>query len=545
MRACDFYTFCLKDEKKAVALGVVCSIMCAVCSISLMATAASFLTAMGIAAISGTFVNLFISSAAIRLFAISRTLLRYADRLSNHATTFRIITKLRTLIFRVSLKLDSSSQEYLSGRSMRFCMQRDCASAEQLYVRGLLPVLTAFVISFAAVSVIAVYLKTAALPVLVSVILCFVLPIYVSVLAKERFSTEDLTEKHLLNQSVELLINMLNLKACREYARVLSDFISCSEKRLNLIIKTHFQISFIQAVQTLVLQIGVIAAVIAGADSLTDRYCSAPVFMMMLFVFICISEVIMPLSDAFLVISHSSQSLDRICKVISKNENQSVKGSVELLSFSERLTQIRVDNVSFSYNKRVIFEGISLLFSSDKNYLLKGPCGCGKTTLFKLITMLERPCCGQIMLNGRSIDLYSPASVREHFSCCLQNNCMLTGTLREIFTSVKKDAEDDEILSLLETVQLESLSLGEEGLDTWIGTYGLEISGGQARRLSVARALLYQREFLLLDEPTSGIDKAVRAKVMKRILDSRKGVIAISHETDLDDLFDEIIEIGE
>lgn len=545
MSIAEFLRQCLKNESRSVTLGIGCSVLCAVSSVSLMAVAASFLTAMGIAALSDTFVNLFISSAAIRLFAISRTLLRYAERLTNHATTFRIITRLRCLLFSKALMLDSYHQEYLSRHSMRYCMQRDCALTEELYVKGFVPVITAFLTALAAAGFIIANLRECAFAVLISLLLCFLFPSALAYLSKGRYRISDSTEELMLSQSFDLLLKMTNLKALRVYHKVLKEFMHSSNLRCSLIMKNNLLCKITGAIQLLILQLGAIAVILTSVTPLTEGKISAPSFMMMFFIFICLSEVLLPLSEAFLIITHGGESIRRVASYLCAD---SFDGKDENLSLQQNLTALKTIqflSISFSYGKRLLFKDLNLQFNADKNYLIKGPCGCGKTTVFKLITMLEKPDSGQILLNSTPSEKLSPKCVREHFSCCLQNNSMLTGTLRDIFTTARKDTSDLKIKELLDTVELNQLALSKNGLDSWIGTTGLEISGGQARRLCVARALLYQREFLLLDEPTAGLDLDMGKRLLQRILSKRKGVVVISHDSTLGDLFDEIIEIGE
>ncbi|MGN0916161.1 MAG: ATP-binding cassette domain-containing protein [Succinivibrio sp.] len=208
-----------------------------------------------------------------------------------------------------------------------------------------------------------------------------------------------------------------------------------------------------------------------------------------------------------------------------------------------KLNTVELKNICFSYDKKVIFKNLNLIFSDTKNYLLKGPCGSGKTTVFKLLTGLVHPSKGSVLYNGQDQKNFTKDSICDHFSGCLQKNSMLTGTIRSIFTAIDSSVSDESIYDLLKAMRIDKLANENDGLDTWLGLTGLEISGGQARRLSLARTLMHEKDFILLDEPTSGLDEKTGRALITSLVSRRKGIIIISHETWFDDLFDRVIYI--
>ncbi|MGN0903130.1 MAG: ATP-binding cassette domain-containing protein, partial [Succinivibrio sp.] len=210
-----------------------------------------------------------------------------------------------------------------------------------------------------------------------------------------------------------------------------------------------------------------------------------------------------------------------------------------------KLNTVELKNICFSYDKKEIFKNLNLIFSDTKNYLIKGPCGSGKTTVFKLLTGLVSPSKGTVLYNGQDQKRFTKDSICDHFSSCLQKNSMLTGTIRSIFTAVDSSVSDERIYDLLKAMRIDKLAEDNDGLDTWIGLTGLEISGGQARRLSLARTLMHEKDFILLDEPTSGLDETTGRSLITSLVSRRKGIIIISHETWFDDLFDRVIYLKE
>lgn len=203
---------------------------------------------------------------------------------------------------------------------------------------------------------------------------------------------------------------------------------------------------------------------------------------------------------------------------------------------------VELNDVSFAYavgteHELKVLEHCSLRFSSRENYVIKAPSGRGKSTLLLLLTGLVMPQAGQLLFNGQPYSKMSGHTLRAHFAVALQDITLFSGTIFETFRQVKPEVTREEIMAALQIVELDELmALLPHGLDEWLGSTGLALSGGQARRLSLARALVAATkggrscEFLVLDEPGEGLDEAQEVRIIERIQQSRKGVIIITHK---------------
>lgn len=214
-------------------------------------------------------------------------------------------------------------------------------------------------------------------------------------------------------------------------------------------------------------------------------------------------------------------------------------------------------DVSFAYEleggqKLQVLDHCSLRFSSKQNYVIKAPSGRGKSTLVLLLTRLLYPDAGELFLNGRPYTDLKGSQIRAHFAVALQDITLFSGTIFETFRQVKPQVTREEILQALQIVELdELLMLLPHGLDEWLGSTGLSLSGGQARRLCLARALVAasswedgkECDFLVLDEPGEGLDEDQENRIIERIEQSRKGVIIITHKQAGLSLADQIIAL--
>ena len=218
---------------------------------------------------------------------------------------------------------------------------------------------------------------------------------------------------------------------------------------------------------------------------------------------------------------------------------------------------LELKDVSFAYalegkQSLPVLSHCSLRFSSQQNYVIKAPSGRGKSTLVLLLTRLLYPQQGELYLNGQAYSSLSGAEIRKHLAVALQDITLFSGTIFETFKQVKPSVTRAEIMQALHLVELDELvTLLPHGLDEWLGSTGLAISGGQARRLCLARALVAssapeqgQRcDFLVLDEPGEGLDEAQEVRIIERLQQERKGVIIITHKQAGLRLADHLIEL--
>ena len=198
--------------------------------------------------------------------------------------------------------------------------------------------------------------------------------------------------------------------------------------------------------------------------------------------------------------------LDLLDKPLSFEENRSATGNSDIFS-----NTITLEDVSFEYTPHYpVLRRISCVFEANKQYAIVGPSGSGKTTLFYLLLQLYRPSQGRILFSEQDALLYSPQWIRDNigfvsqditlFDTTIQNN-IAYGSSKASFESIRHAAELACAASFIEHLP--------QGYDTPVGPHGLKLSGGQRKRLALARALLKKSPILLLDEAPSALDVGV------------------------------------
>lgn len=194
---------------------------------------------------------------------------------------------------------------------------------------------------------------------------------------------------------------------------------------------------------------------------------------------------------------------------------------------------IEFKDVFFSYQDGVpILKGLNLQIKANETVGFVGYSGSGKTTIFNLISALNRKTSGEILLDGISIDELDKSSIRGNLSVISQNAYIFNMSIMDNLKIVKREATDEEIREACRLAYLDDfIESLPEGYDTIVGEGGVSLSGGQKQRLAIARALLLKTEILLFDEATSALDNQTQMKIQKAIhnLKGEYTILMIAH----------------
>lgn len=183
---------------------------------------------------------------------------------------------------------------------------------------------------------------------------------------------------------------------------------------------------------------------------------------------------------------------------------------------------IRLENVSFGYHGVQVLRQIDFSVKKGEHVGIVGRSGCGKSTLLKLISGLYLVWQGKIMVDGKT----EPKEIRNRVSVVMQNPGLFPATIRENI-SCGHEMSEDRIRAACEAARLtEWLKAVPAGLDTFVGERGLGVSGGQAQRIAIARAIARDAPIFLLDEATSALDGDTSGDLISNLEDIADAVSA-------------------
>ena len=215
----------------------------------------------------------------------------------------------------------------------------------------------------------------------------------------------------------------------------------------------------------------------------------------------------------------------------------------DLINFKNTL---ELSNISFEYDDKKILENFSFKFKKGKKYLISGESGKGKSTLLLILMGLLRPQLGKIIIDDNKYEIWNSLQWRKKISYIPQKTYLLDSDLKSniVFKGKVDQEKVNEIISSLNLKNL--LNLFERDNKKTIGDGANQISGGQAQRISIARALYKDADILVMDEPTANLDKDNEKKIMDLIfltLFKNKTIIFTSHNSNNFNYADEVIEL--
>ncbi len=207
---------------------------------------------------------------------------------------------------------------------------------------------------------------------------------------------------------------------------------------------------------------------------------------------------------------------------------------------------VELRDVTFTYPgaDEPAIRNLSMKITPGETIALIGKSGSGKTTVTNLLLRTLDPDSGQILYDGTPEEDLSLEWIREQIALVPQDPFLFYGTIRDNLKMAKEDASDAELMNAITAAELKTfVDASPAGLDTKVGDQGMALSGGQAQRLAIARAILKDAPIVILDEPTSQIDVETEALLNRALerLCTNKTVLLIAHRLSTIEQADRII----
>lgn len=487
--------------------------------------------------------NYFYPAAGVRSFSLGRIVSRYGERVLTHEATFRILTDVRVWFYeKLEPLAPSHLYKYKSG-DLLTRLVNDIAALDNLYVRILSPTIVFILASITIALLFCFFSFALALLTLIALLFIgFVIPLSSSVLAMKKSYNLNNTSAELKTDITEHVNSLAELKIFDLDGK---HFEKIRQQNSNLL-KQEEKISIISglgsALMTLALGLTIVMVTIF-AVKLTQNGNINGAFIALIFLAIMATfESIMPLPLAYQYLGKTISASKRILNITD------AKPDVEFLDTQVNVNQFNVEfkNVCFGYtSEQSILKDFSLEIIENQRIALFAPTGRGKSTIISLLARFWDINSGEILIGNRNIKEFSEDQLRNLMTIINQSPHIFNTTIRENLLLAKPDATDEELINTLEKVQLKTyLESLPKGLDTWTGELGRHLSGGQQKRLALARAFLQDKPILILDEPTEGLDKETEKLVFKNLQDlmNNKTVIFITHNANLLDSFDRVIK---
>lgn len=206
---------------------------------------------------------------------------------------------------------------------------------------------------------------------------------------------------------------------------------------------------------------------------------------------------------------------------------------------------IYFDNVNYSYGNKKVLDNFSLEIKKGEKLLIIGQIGSGKTTILKLLMRYSSPESGHLYLMGIPFEKISRSEIRQRIGYIPQNPILLNRTLYENIVYGSENVTKEQVMNIIKQLQLDSI-FNESRLDQNVGKHGSKLSGGQRQVVWILRVLVQNPEVLIMDEPTSAIDKDTKSfidRLFETVMKDRTTIV-VSHDEYMSKLCDKTIKLG-
>jgi len=531
MRALLPYLALYMRHKWMLILGVVLAIVTLLASIGLLTLSGWFLSASAVAGFAGLYsFNYMLPAAGVRGTAITRTAGRYFERLVSHDATFRVLQHLRVTTFSKLLPLSPAGlARYRQGELLNRVVA-DVDTLDHLYLRVISPMVGALVVI--VVVTLGLSLLDASIALVLGGImlltLCLLPPLFYRA---GKPTGENLTRlrgeyRQQLTGWLQGQAELTIFGASRRYrARMENTELNWHEAQR----KQSELTALSQALMLLIGGIAVMAMLWLASGGVGDNTQPGPLIALFVFCALAAFEALAPVTGAFQHLGQVVASALRITQIT--GQQPEVQFSTAATDVPEQLA-LRLADVSFAYHGQAqpALDNINLTIPAGAHVAVLGRTGCGKSTLLQLLTRAWDPAQGQILFNDMPLKEMSEPALRKTVSVVPQRVHLFSATLRDNLLLAAPGTADDELRAMLEKGGLHKL-LDDEGLNSWLGEGGRQLSGGELRRLAIARALLHNAPLMLLDEPTEGLDATTERQILDLLEKEMQGktVLMVTH----------------
>ncbi|MBY8047618.1 cysteine/glutathione ABC transporter ATP-binding protein/permease CydC [Vibrio fluvialis] len=524
----------LKLYKKhwfGLTLGMLLAFVTLCASIGLLTLSGWFLSAAAVAGLTiarETF-NYMLPGAFVRGFAMGRTAGRWGERVVSHNATFKLLTDLRIFFFEKLAPMIPGRVSNLRDADLLNRLVADIDAMDHVYLRLISPV-TVGVLGIAALTTLLCWFDMALGLTLGGVLLVLLLmwPVMFYKLGKRNGAELTQHKAEMRVATLDWLQGYSELTIFGAESRYRDAIYAAQEK---LLANQKVNASFTGLASALLLLANgwtLVLMLWLAADGVNGQ-APDPMIALVVFATMASVELLMPIAGAFQHLGQTLTSARRLNEIILSEPD--VKFPSEETRHSGQF-DITFENLTFNYSggEQPALKDVILTIPAGNKVAIVGQTGSGKSTLIQLLCRYWDAQQGDIRIAGTRLQEWKESDLRAAISVVSQRVDILNGSLRDNLIMAKPTANDNELSAMLERVGLSKL-LEAPGLDAWLGDGGRQLSGGEKRRIGIARALLHNGPILLLDEPTEGLDKQTEQQIMALFKShfENKTVIFITH----------------
>ena len=537
MKDCWFFLKLFKPHSVWLVSGTLLSLLTTLASITLLTLSGWFISASAIAGLlvldgNALTFNFMLPAAQIRALAITRTLGRYGERVVTHEATFRVLASIRGWFFQQLIPLVPGRLSLMRSGDLLSRMTADIDALDALYLRLLAPMTVALLGIIGVTVFLACYTPIISLTTgLILIVASIWVPWLFNRLGQEGAEQIIVLAANFRIRNIDMLQGLSELITNQAYGRFSNTLSQFSDLMINTQ-RLNNRLSAISSIITFLLsQVSVLITLILSTLLYTENLLSGAEVALVIFCVMAAFELVTPLPLAMQMLGKTQKAAQRIRQVV--DMSPTTPNPLESASLPKQY-DMALDNVSFRYSEQQdwVLKNITVSIPQGSKIAVVGISGSGKTTLLQLLMRYYDPEIGQVLLNGQSLKHWHTDQLMTCFGVLSQRSQLFAASIRENLLIAKPTASVKELTAAIKAAGLEKfLSYLPEGLDTWVGESGVKVSGGEARRIALARLYLKNAPILVLDEPTEGLDSDTERDVFNAlsVFANNKTVIMVTH----------------
>jgi ATP-binding cassette subfamily C protein CydC len=525
----------LHPYRLRMTLGTILGLTAVAAAAGLLALAGWFLTAAALAGLTvtgaGAF-NFFFPSIGVRLFAFARIAARYLERIITHDVTFRILAGLRVWFYQKFEPLvPACLAKHHSGDILNRLVE-DVDTLDNLYLRVFSPTAVTLAMSFMLLLFLLCFDGLIAITGFFALLIAgfsvaAVVGVRGAAIGREMGGCSARLRIRLIEGFRGLGELLVFGARNRHVIAIAQDMKRVTDCQLRMSRLSAFSgaaiILFSGTAVTTVLYIGI--------DRVGSGRMTGASLALLTLAILAAFECVQPLPVAYQYLGRSREAGRRIREII--DAPPAVRFPEQSIGVP-REVDVTFENVSFHYPDHGLWalRKVDVSIRSGTRVAVLGETGSGKSTLLNLLVRFWDPSEGRLLMAGQDLRHLTEGDLRQAVNAVPQTAHMFGKTIRENLLLARADSDDAQLREALDAACLLTfVDTLPDGMDTWVGESGKLLSGGEARRLAMARCFLKDGPIWVLDEPTEGLDQSTEQQLLSTVFERTEGktLLLITH----------------
>jgi len=493
---------------------------------------ASALTGIAVALGIPARLDVYVPGGGIRFFALARTIARYLERLYNHNTVLTLLADLRYRVFGYLTRLDDTRLHGERASDWLSRLTADIDTLDNFYLRLLVPPLVAL-LSVVAVSLfVAIWLPGVAVLMALTLGLLWLVATLLAAAWGFSHSYQQVVDQQSLRRlvvdQVQASAELMSYQTNRWHRTMIA---TQEQQAFNNQRRLGRKAALINCLVSVISGLMVVAVVWFASLIFSQQLVTGPILVMAALIALGANEAFITLPASFIKLGASYAAARRLNELT--HDSSSAAPAVSLPEDVGLNIQVNQLSLRYAQTLEPALRCIDLHLPAGKRAVITGNSGAGKSSLASVLMGRLTATQGEAMVGGVLAWQLSAEIRASHFAMLTQQVDLFDASIAENLRIANPTASDDKLWEILRAVALDSwVEQLPQGLATAVGEKGQQLSGGQGRRLALARLMLRSPQVVILDEPFAGVDTAT-AKLLAVSLDQwlmNRTVILFVHQ---------------